>query len=168
MDNSKIHLIKDLIIIILSVLAAIVIVKTGIVENFLASVSGFKYIASFLAGIFFVSLFTVAPATVVLAEIAQSASVLGVAVLGGFGALVGDLIIFRFIESRLTQDVSYLLSKSRNEKLKSILHLRLFRWLMVLIGALVIASPLPDEIGLAMMGLSKVKTLLFIPISFFS
>jgi len=166
MDSSKIHLIKDLIIIILSVLAAIVIVKTGIVENFLASVSGFKYIASFLAGIFFASLFTVAPATVVLAEIAQSASVIWVAVLGGLGALVGDLIIFRFIESRLTQDVSYLLSKSRNEKLKSILHLRLFRWSMVLFGALVIASPLPDEIGLAMMGLSKVKTLLFIPISF--
>jgi len=46
------------------------------------------------------------------------------------------------------------------------LHLRLFRWSMVLFGALVIASPLPDEIGLAMMGLSKVKTLLFIPISF--
>jgi len=29
-----------------------------------------------------------------------------------------------------------------------------------------VISPLPDELGLAMMGLSKMKTSLFIPISF--
>ena len=47
-----------------------------------------------------------------------------------------------------------------------ILHLKFFKWLIPFMGALVVASPLPDEIGLAMMGFSKIRTSLFIPISF--
>ncbi|OGG78335.1 hypothetical protein A3A36_01445 [Candidatus Kaiserbacteria bacterium RIFCSPLOWO2_01_FULL_52_12b] len=48
----------------------------------------------------------------------------------------------------------------------SIFRPRLFKWLIPFVGALIIASPLPDEAGLAMMGLSKMKTSVFIPISF--
>ena len=37
---------------------------------------------------------------------------------------------------------------------------------MPLTGAIIIASPLPDELGLAMMGLSRVPIAAFIPISY--
>ena len=47
-----------------------------------------------------------------------------------------------------------------------LIFLRIFRWLIAFLGALIIASPLPDELGLTMMGFSKIKTSLFIPISF--
>ncbi len=115
---------------------------------------------------FFVSVFTVAPATVVLAEIAQSNSIFLVAFFGGIGALVGDLVIFRFIKDRLADDFLYLIKKSKFGRWVSIFHLRLFRWLVPLVGALIVASPLPDELGLTMMGLSKMRTSLFIPLSF--
>ncbi|KKR47070.1 MAG: hypothetical protein UT80_C0011G0001, partial [Parcubacteria group bacterium GW2011_GWC1_40_13] len=52
------------------------------------------------------------------------------------------------------------------KRLFSIFRPKLFKWLIPFIGALIIASPLPDEAGLAMMGLSKMKTSVFIPISF--
>ena len=40
------------------------------------------------------------------------------------------------------------------------------RWFLMGVGALIIALPLPDEIGLVMMGLSRMKARHLIPISF--
>lgn len=166
MKNRKTYLMKDLAIITFSIVIAIMLAKTGILKDLLVATQGLKFLGSFLAGIFFISVFTVAPATVVLIGLFQSAPLLEIAFFGGLGALVGDLIIFRFIKYHLTEDIAYLIAKNRNERLKEIFRLRFFKWLIPFLGALIIASPLPDEIGLAMMGLSKMKTLLFIPISF--
>lgn len=157
---------RDLGIIILSIIIAIIVIKTGVLISLLTSTQESKFIGSFVAGIFFVSVFTAAPATVVLAEIAQSNSIFWVAFFGGIGALVGDLIIFRFIKDSLSDDFLYLIKKSKSKKLASIFRLRLFGWLMPFVGALIVASPFPDELGLTMMGLSKMKTSLFIPLSF--
>lgn len=166
MNNHKNNLIQDAAIVILSVLIAIVLAKTGVLVDILASSKKLELFGSFIAGMFFTSVFTVAPATVVLAEIAQVNSIFLTALFGGIGAMIGDLIIFRFVKDRLSKDILYLLKKSKSERLISIFRLRIFRWLIAFLGALIIASPLPDELGLTMLGFSKVKTSLFIPISF--
>lgn len=157
---------RDLGVIALSIIAAIIFVKIGVLENVLTSTQELKFIGSFVAGMVFTSVFTTALATVALAEIAQSNSVFLVAFFGGIGALVGDLIIFRFIKNRLSEDFLYLIKKSKSERLISVFRLKLFRWLFPFVGALFIASPLPDEFGLTIPGLSKMKTSLFIPFAF--
>lgn len=160
------NVMKDLAIIIFSFIAAIVFVKTGTLKNILDSAQEMKLLGSFISGIFFVSVFTAIPATVIIAELAKTNSIFLVVLFGGFGALFGDLIIFRFIKDSLSEDFFYLIKKSGSERFFSIFKIRLFRWIVPFIGALVVASPLPDELGLAMMGLSKMKTSLFIPIAF--
>lgn len=167
MKNGNDNLMKDLAIIAFSVVIAILMVKTGVLKSLLASAQEAKFIGSFIAGIFFVSVFSAAPATVALAEIAQNNSVFLVAFFGGLGALVGDLVIFRFVKDRMAEDFYQLIKKTKTERWASIFKLRLFKWLVPFLGALIVASPLPDEIGLMMMGLSKMRTSLFIPISFF-
>jgi hypothetical protein len=164
--NHNNNLIKDFAIIVLSIIIAIILVKTGLIKEWLASVQEMKFIGSFIAGLFFTSFFTVAPATAVLAEAARLNSVWWVAFFGGIGALIGDLIIFRFIKNRLSEDFFYLINQSKFRKLKSAFRWKFIKWLMPFIGALVIASPLPDELGLIMMGLAKTKNSLFIPIAF--
>jgi len=166
MINRKGNLMRDLGIIALSIILAIFIAKTGILNTLLTSTREIMYIGSFLAGMFFTSVFTTAPATVTLVEIFKSNSLFPAALLGGLGALIGDLIIFRFVKTSLSEDTAYLIQKSKSERFFSIFHLKIFRWLIPFIGALVVASPLPDELGIAMMGLSKMKTSLFIPLSF--
>lgn len=166
MNNHKNNLIQDAAIVVLSVLIAIVLAKTGVLVDILASSKKLELFGSFIAGMFFTSVFTAAPATVVLAEIAQVNSIFLVALFGGAGALIGDMVIFRFIKNRLSEDILYLLKKSKSERLLSIFRLRLFRWSIAFLGALMIASPLPDELGLMMLGFSKMKTSFFIPISF--
>lgn len=166
MENKRNNLIKDLSIIVLSVIIAIILVKTGILEDLFINIQGWKFIGSLVAGVFFVSVFTVAPAAVILVEIAKTNSILEVAVFGGMGAVIGDLLIFRFIKDSLTEDITYLIKATRQKRFVKIFQLRLFRWIIPFMGALIIVSPLPDEIGLAMMGFSKMKTLFFILISF--
>ncbi len=166
MNNQGNNLIRDLAIVILSIFVAIILAKTGALESLITSTHEMRFIGSFIAGILFVSVFTAAPATVVLGEIAQSNSVLALAIIGGLGALIGDLIIFRFVRDRVSQDFSYLIKISKTERLVSIFRLKLFKWIIPFIGALIVASPLPDEVGLAMLGLSRMKTSVFIPLSF--
>jgi hypothetical protein len=40
------------------------------------------------------------------------------------------------------------------------------KWISPILGALIIASPLPDEFGLALLGLSRTRISILIPVSF--
>lgn len=167
MSNHQNNLIRDLGVVIPSILIAIVLAETGALESIITSTQEVRFIGSFIAGMFFTSVFTTAPATVALGEIAQSNSAILVAIIGGFGALVGDLIIFYFVRDRVSEDFSYLVKIAKSKKIVTVLRFKMFRWLIPFIGALIVASPLPDEIGVTMMGLAKLKTSWFIPLSFF-
>ena len=166
MDGTKNNIMRDLGVIVLSIVIAVILAKTGALASILTSTQEWRLLGSLVAGIFFVSIFTAAPASVVLFEIAAANSVWEVALFGGIGALIGDLLIFRFIKDSLSEDMRWLIRKTKQERIVSVFKLKLFRWLIPFIGALIVASPLPDEIGLAMMGLSKMKTSVFVPISF--
>lgn len=167
LENQKNNLKKDIGIIVLSIIVAVILIKIGAIEEVLKQTRDLWFLDSFIAGIFFTSVFTTVPAIAVLGEIAQtSQSVLIAAIFGGLGALCGDLIIFRFMRDRFGEDIMRLVKNSGNGKLRSIIRQKSFRWLTFFFGALVIASPLPDELGLIMLGFSKTKTSLFIPVSF--
>src|SRR3989344_1342349 len=145
MSKPKNNLMRDLGIIGLSIVVAVFLAKTDFVANILTASREWELLGSFIGGVFFTSVFTAAPATVVLAEIAQANSIFMVAFLGGLGALLGDWIIFQFVESRLSEDILYLFKKAGFEK-RAIFKLRIFSWFIPLLGALIIASHLPDEI----------------------
>ena len=168
LNKESTFLIQDIAIIALSILGAIVMLKADILSNILDSAVSIKFFGSFVAGIFFTSVFTTAPAIVTLGEIARSNSLFFTAFSGAFGALLGDLIIFRFIKDRLGE---HLLELIRHEKgwkrVKALVKLKYFRWFTFLAGGLLIASPLPDELGISLLGLSKAKMSVFISISFF-
>lgn len=157
---------RDIGIVVLSVAVAVLLVRTGLIDELLAFASGFRLISSFIAGMFFVSVFTVAPAAAVLIELFGTNSLLGVAFTAGLGGLAGDWLMFRFLRDRAADDLGYLVRHSGFRRLLAVFRLQCFRWLTPLIGALIVASPLPDEIGLAIMGLSGLRTALFLPLSF--
>ena len=94
-DSEKIFLLKDIAIIVLSIVVAVILVKTDALIKILTSTKELELLGSFIAGAFFTSIFTTAPAIVTLGEIAQANSLVVTALLGGAGAVVGDLIIFQ-------------------------------------------------------------------------
>ena len=155
---------KDLFIISFSIIVAIVLIKTNAIINLINSTKEYEIIASFIAGIFYTSIFTVVPATAAIIEIAQKSNPFLIALVGGFGALLGDYIIFRYIRDNISGYISSIARKIRHE---SILESKIFSFSFAIIGAVIVASPLPDEIGLALMGITKMRTLYFVPISYF-
>lgn len=80
--------------------------------------------------------------------------------------MCGDFILFRFVRDRVSKDLEYLLKLPRAKKVTNIFSTILPRMLWPFLGALIIASPFPDEIGIMMMGLSKVDQRVFLPLSF--
>ncbi len=157
---------KDIAIVIVSILIAYLIIETRILGIILDSTLESKWIGSFVAGLFFTSVFTTAPAIVTLGEIARESSVFAVAFFGSIGALVGDIIIFQFIRDRFSEHLLLLVQhNSKWKRLKVLLKLRYFRWITFLIGGLLIASPFPDELGISFLGFSKMRMSYFVPIS---
>lgn len=115
----------------------------------------------------FTSALTTAPALILLSQFAATIPLPTLAILGGFGAMLGDYVIFRFVKDRMTEDVHYLLSFSKKERFQKIFKTKVFRFFVPLIAVIIIASPIiPDEIGITMLGLSKMKTRYFFLVSF--
>ncbi|MFA6341146.1 MAG: hypothetical protein WCX27_02845 [Candidatus Paceibacterota bacterium] len=166
-DHKNSFLSQDLAIIALSVVVAVILTETGVLIKMLSSTKELELLGSFIAGMFFTSIFTVAPSVVTLGEIARSNSVILTAIFGGAGAVVGDLVIFRFIRDRFSGHIMDLVRhQGAGRRMKALLKLRSFKWLTFFVGGLIIASPLPDELGISLLGFSKMKTRWFIPLSF--
>lgn len=159
-------LFRDIVMIAIGIIIAVVFVKTGLLNFFVTTFDGYYIISSFIAGIFFTSAFTIAPSSIALITIAQSSPIGGVVFWGGLGAVVGDLILFFFIRDRFAEDLMKTIRPSTIKHIFHSLHFGFLKWLSPVLGALIIASPLPDEIGISLLGMSKVKTSVLIPISF--
>ena len=160
------HAVKDMAVIIFSIVLAVFIVDTDIVEKLLSTSENIGIVGSFVAGLLFTSIFTTAPAIIVLGEISQTEPIFIVALVGAIGALCGDMIIFYLFKNHVSDDLNELTRKIKKNPFKTAFRHRNLRWFGVLVGAIIIASPFPDELGIAMMGISKLKTKFFIPISF--
>lgn len=159
--------VQDLGIITLSVVLAVILVRTNVLVDLLTSTEELEFWGSFIAGIFFTSIFTVAPAAVTLGEIAQEYPIFLTAFAGAGGAVVGDLLIFKFVKDRFSEHLMQLIGiQGGSRRVKRLLKIRAFRWLTFLVGGLIIASPLPDELGVALLGFSKMKMSGFIAIAF--
>jgi len=135
-------------------------------QNLIWQVSILGYFGSFITGIFFVSIFTVVPASVVLFDIADAYNPLIVAITAGLGAVLGDYLIFRFLRDKVFEEIAPAFDKVGGSFIKKLFSTPFFIWLVPILGALIVASPLPDEVGISLLGLSKVKNWHFILITF--
>ncbi len=163
-QNKKLK--KDLLIILVSIIFGLLLLKTGWIAHLLLKSQGLEYFGVFLAGMLFTSVFTTVPATVVLGEMALVMPLPQMAIIGGLGALVGDFILFSFFRDNVTDDLNYLFKLAKIKRWKQIFKSPIFKVFLTLIGGLIIASPLPDELGLAVMGFSKTNNFTFALISF--
>lgn len=161
------HILQDIAIIALSVLIAVLLVRTGVLANMLASTSETGAWGAFIAGMFFTSIFTTAPAIAALAEVSLLHSIFGTALFGAIGAVIGDFIIFRFVRDRFSEHVAEIAAhQSVWRRYRLLFKRRFFRWITFFVGGLILASPLPDELGIAFLGFSKMRVKYFAVLSF--
>lgn len=153
-------------LLLLTLVVLFFIADTPYVHNFLDTISTYGYIGTFSAGIFFVSTFTIVPASLVLLHLAESQSILTLALVAGLGGMVGDLLIFKFFKDKIFSEFAPLFARVTGKGMWCLACSPYFNWLMPVFGALIIVSPFPDEIGVGLMGVSRIKTWQFMLLTF--
>lgn len=161
------HILTDIGLILMSVLVALVLARTDALIQLITATKEIELIATFVTGMFFTSIFTTAPAIATFSEIALTQSIYVTALVGAMGSVVGDLLIFKFVRDRVAADILELLKEEGIlRRAKKVFRFKHFRWLTLLAGGLLIASPLPDELGIALLGFSKMSARYFAVLSF--
>lgn len=156
---------KNTALLVISLIAVFTFANTTTGETVISSIAHMGYVGSFVAGIFFVSTFTVAPAGIVLYNMASIHNPIIISLCAGLGGVVGDYVIFRFLKDNVFQELIPVFKKLGGTHLTRIMSTPYFAWLAPVIGAIIIASPFPDEIGVGLMGISKLKNWQFLTVS---
>lgn len=158
---------KNLILLILSVVISIYLSTQPWFLSFLHSVGGLGYLGAFIAGVFFVSTFTVPACIVFLTVLHQHLSVPEIVIIAALGALVGDFLMFHLVKGGLEEDLKPVEKYVEGTHLWKLLHTSHFRWTLPVVGALLIITPLPNEIGISLLRLAHMPTPEFVVVSFF-
>ena len=157
---------KHLTFFAISIIFAIFLSRYESLNSFLLSLGNWGYIGAFFGGILFVSTFTAATGAVILIILSEKLSLIEMAVLAGLGGVVGDFAIFRFIKDGLLSEIIPIYHRLGGGHMTRILRTKYFRWMLRIIGGIIIASPFPDELGVSLMGITKIKTYQFLPLVF--
>ncbi len=158
---------KNITYLLISLVIALVLLKNETFHSFLLHLGSLGYLGAFIGGALFSSTFTISIGAVILMLLAETLHPLEVALLAGLGGVLCDLMIFHFIKSKgLTEEIKHLFHYFGGDKISHLLHTKFFSWTLPVVGAIIIASPLPDELGVSLMGITQIKTHNFILISF--
>ncbi len=125
------------------------------------------YTGTFLAGIFFIYGFTAAPATAILLVLAKEQNIILAGFIAGFGALIGDLLIFRFIRHSFADEIKKLSKEKVFSRVGNNIPKSFKKYFIAISAGFIIASPLPDEIGVSLLaGATNISTKVFSIISY--
>ena len=150
-----------IILLLITIVLSYLIFKNPLVSNYLAHLGNLGYFGVLLGGILFAFGFT-APFSVGLFISLNPSNIWLAGIIGGLGALIADLLIFKFIKfsfkdefnrlknTKTLKSIDFLIQRSLGTKIKL--------YLMYVFAGILIASPLPDEIGVIMLaGLTKIN-----------
>lgn len=160
---------QNTILFVLGLTSAVILSQSEIFHLFINRLSGLGVIGAFIAGCLFVSTFTVATGGLIMIELAKTLSPLQLIIFGVTGAVLGDFILFKFVKNTVTAQITPVYNQFlKRHHLYKLLHTPYFAWTLPVVGAFIIASPIPDELGISLLGLSEMKASQFLLITLIS
>jgi hypothetical protein len=137
--------------------AAYVLARMGLLHSVAEWFNGDGYVSVFIGGMLYTFGFTAGFGFALLAEVSQHVHPIPAALLGGAGATIADMTLFRFVRISLKDEWTLLLQSATALRIRTLLHRHVrFEYLrragIWLLACTIIASPLPDEIGITVLG----------------
>lgn len=145
---------KHTTLLVLILVAFVFMLDSALMTAFFRLVEEMGHLGMMIAGALFVSVFTTAASVVMLFELGQQFNPWEVILFAAIGATIGDSLILNLFENKIAHELVSLMRKAKLHKLIKVLRRRRLRPLFFLIGACIIGSPIPDEIGLTLLDLS--------------
>ncbi len=146
-----------LAVFVVIVLASFYLIRMQDVTAFADRSIAFKLSMSMLSGVFYTS-FVFAPLSVVLFVILakSTGSIFLIALMGGLGAVAGDLLIVKFFRT-IFKAFSLVTHQDFFRKIKKGLRKYHLDLISMVVGMVIVASPFPDELGLILLGASSLS-----------
>jgi len=160
------HHYKNIFLVCIGILAALSLSRVEAFHSALLHLGTFRYFGAFLTGMLFVSTFTAPTGILMLLILARLYTPIEIGLIAGAGAVVSDVLIFHFVRNDLANELGDLYTRFSGSHFSHLLHTKYFRWTLPVVGAIIIASPLPDELGVSLLSISKMKLAQFILTSF--
>ncbi len=156
---------KGLTLIFISILLTLFLSKYNLLNDGLFNLRHIPFLGSFIAGILYVSASTAALGILMLSDLSTTLHPIEIAIIAGLGGTVADFVLFRFFKGDLIGEITPIYNRFGGKHLTQLMYHKYFRWSLPIIGAIIIASPFPDELGISLMGLTQIKTSQFIILS---
>jgi len=153
---------KGLTLIAISILLTILLSGNDYLSQHVLKISSIPLIGAFIAGILYVSSSTAAFGVFLLLGLSKTLSPIEIAIVAGLGGVVADFVLFRFFKDDLIGEITPIYNKLGGRHLTRLMYHKYFRWSLPIVGAIIISSPFPDELGISLMGLSRIKTYQFV------
>ncbi|MDO8429321.1 MAG: hypothetical protein Q7S88_01710 [Candidatus Daviesbacteria bacterium] len=157
---------RHLVFFISGLVLAIILAGNPIFRSLISGLGTLGYLGAFIAGLLYVSSLTVGTSVVIISGLAQDLSPIMIGLIGGLGGTLGDYLIYKFVKDDLTREIGEMLTLNEKELLKKLVEINLVKRLLPIVGTIIIALPLPNEIGVTCLGLSNLSQKQFFLISF--
>lgn len=141
-------------------------IDTALVQSGLSFVEELGILGLVIAGMLFTSFFTTAPALVMLVGFAKIYDPLTITFYAAIGSAIGDWIILKVFEEKVGYELMPLVKKFQLGSFLRTIRRKKNREKTTLLGMLAIASPLPDEIGIGLLGVSHLPIISLLIITF--
>ncbi len=149
-------LLRDIGFLIISAIVGYLLWRWGILARLLDFTATIPYLNSFVAGAMFTSAITVGPATAAIALLASSGvSPIEIALIGALGAMTVEVSAFIVLRDTIALEIRRAGRRSKRSLASYLIFRGRWRFISIIIGAIIIASPLPDEPGLLLLSLEK-------------
>ena len=159
-----------LLLLVASIILAYYLFRLPLVLSFFSSLQKINYVGMIIAGTLFTFGFS-APFSIGFFIISHPANLFLAALLAGIGAAVGDVLIFKTIKLSFKKEFDELNHEKIIKTIKNAIehnkNILIRHYLLYIFAGILIATPLPDEMGVSMLaGLTTIRPLKLALISF--
>jgi len=149
---------KNLIILTVSIFLAYEIITSEHITNILSYAGSFGYIGGFISGILFSYGFSTVPAAAMLFLLAKNLNPFLLALIGAFGGMLGDIIIFKFVRDHLLEEIKFIISEELHLEISfipKIMCSHVLRKIIPATAGFIMCLPLPGELAMVLLGITK-------------
>jgi hypothetical protein len=154
-----------IVLFLISMILAFFVLSNKSIAALIGMAGAWSYFGALFVGFFYTHSLTSPIASATFFILSNGLNPFVAAALGGFGAMIGDYFIFKFVKTDLLPEARLLAGDLKLPKIKSLRLLHYLHMIAPILGGIIIASPLPDEIGAALLGTIEMKDRDFLIVS---